>query len=66
MSSMLAPRLLSWGMTSAGLGLGLVVAAFVGEDTPMLALWGGLLVGAGTLLMASHYLIRRRNGHGQR
>ena len=54
---MLGPRLLAWGMTAAGLGIGLIVAAFVGEYTPVLAVWGAiLLIGGATLAVASRCL----------
>ena len=59
-SSGIAPRLLAWGMTSAGLGLGLIVAAFVGENTPAMALWGTALLGVGAAFAAAYYLLRRR------
>ncbi len=56
-TEMLGPRLLAWGMTAAGLGIGLIVAAFVGEYTPVLAVWGAiLLIGGVTLAVASRYL----------
>jgi peptidoglycan/LPS O-acetylase OafA/YrhL len=59
---MLAPRLLAWGMTAAGLGLGLIAAAFVGEDTPVLAYWGvGLLVVGAGLAVASR-MARSKQG----
>ena len=62
-SSAIAPRLLAWGMTAAGFGLGLIVAAFVGENTPAMALWGAALLGVGAVFAAAHYLLRsRRNG----
>ncbi len=62
-ASFIAPRLLAWGMTSAGLGLGLIVAAFVGEDTPVMVLWGTALLGVGAALSATSYLVRsRRSG----
>lgn len=63
LSSVVAPRLLAWGVTAAGLGLGLLVAAFVGEDTPAMALWGAALLGVGAVFGAAHYLLRsKRNG----
>ncbi|MBI4282329.1 MAG: hypothetical protein HY672_02425 [Chloroflexi bacterium] len=61
-SSVIGPRLLAWGMTSAGLGLGLIVAAFVGKDTPAMALWGVALLGVGAVFAAAHYLLRSRHG----
>ena len=61
-SSAIAPRLLAWGMTAAGFGLGLIVAAFVGEDTPAMALWGAALLGVGAALSAVYYLLRSRRG----
>ena len=62
-SSVIAPRLLSWGMTSAGLGLGLIVAAFVGENTPVMILWGAVLLGVGAACSAAHYILRsKRSG----
>lgn len=54
----IAPRLLAWGMTSAGLGLGLMVAAFVGENTPVMVLWGAALLGVGAALSVTSYLVR--------
>ena len=54
---MLGPRMLAWGMTAAGLGIGLMVAAFVGEYTPNLLVWGtALLVGGAVLSVASRFL----------
>ena len=54
---MLGPRMLAWGMTAAGLGIGLMVAAFVGEDTPNLLVWGAaLLAGGAVLAVASRFL----------
>ena len=54
---MLGPRMLAWGMTAAGLGIGLMVAAFVGEYTPNLLVWGtALLVGGTVLAVASRFL----------
>ena len=61
MSSIIAPRLLAWGMTSAGLGLGLIGAAFVGENTPVMVLWGAALLGVGAVLSATYYLVRSRH-----
>ena len=62
-SGVIAPRLLAWGMTSSGLGLGLIVAAFVGEDTPVMVLWGAALLGVGAAFIATYYLVRsRRSG----
>ena len=60
MTDVLAPRLLAWGMTSSGLGLGLLVASFVGEDAPVLLLWGAVLLGVGVALSAAHYFLRKR------
>ena len=60
-ASFIAPRLLAWAMTSAGLGLGLIVAAFVGEDTPEMVLWGAVLLGVGAALSATYYLVRSRH-----
>ncbi len=59
-AGLIAPRLMAWGMTAAGLGLGLIAAAFVGEYTPILILWGAALLGAGAALGAASYLIRNR------
>lgn len=54
---MLGPRMLAWGMTAAGLGIGLMVAAFVGEYTPNLLVWGtALLIGGAVLAVASRFL----------
>ena len=54
---MLGPRMLAWGMTAAGLGIGLMVAAFVGEYTPNLLVWGAaMLVGGAVLAAASRFL----------
>jgi hypothetical protein len=59
----IAPRLLAWGMTSAGLGVGLIVAAFVGENTPVMMLWGTALLGVGAAFGGTYYLLRsRRSG----
>ena len=60
-AGVIAPRLLAWGMTSAGLGLGLIVAAFVGEDTPVLMLWGAGLLGVGAAYTGMYYLVRSRH-----
>ena len=60
-SGVLAPRLLAWGMASAGLGLGLIVAAFVGEDTPEMMLWGAGLLGVGAAFTTTYYLVRNRH-----
>ena len=60
-TSFIEPHLLAWGMTSAGLGLGLIVAAFVGEDTPVMVLWGAALLGVGAVLSATYYLVRSRH-----
>ena len=56
-----APRLLAWGMTSVGLGLGLIVAAFVGYNTPVMMLWGAVLLGVGAAFTATYYLARSRH-----
>ncbi|MBF8267105.1 MAG: hypothetical protein HW388_613 [Dehalococcoidia bacterium] len=64
MYSALTPRLLGWGTMLAGLGMGLMVASFVGEDTPEMGMWGLALLGAGASLGATYYILRRR-GHGQ-
>ena len=53
----LAPRLLSWGMTFSGLGIGLIVAAFVGEDTPSLALLGLGMLAGGIAMLATRFLL---------
>jgi ABC-type uncharacterized transport system permease subunit len=59
----IAPRLLAWGMTSAGLGLGLIVAAFVGRNTPVMVLWGAMLLGVGATISVTSYLVRsKRSG----
>ena len=55
-----APRLLAWGMTSFGLGLGLIVAAFVGEDTPIMAIWGAALLVLGAFFTTTYYMVRNR------
>ena len=60
-ASFIAPRLLAWGMTSAGLGLGLIVAAFVGEYTPVMILWGAALLGVGAAFSATYYWVRSRH-----
>ena len=64
MYSTLAPRLLTWGMTSAGLGLGLIVAAFVGKDTPIMILWGAGLLAVGGISTIGYFLLRSK-GNGQ-
>ena len=61
MLNSLAPRLLSWGMTFSGLGFGLIVAAFVGEDTPSLALLGLGSLGGGATMLATRFLIGRKS-----
>ena len=61
MLNSLAPRLLSWGMTFSGLGFGLIVAAFVGEDTPSLALLGLGSLGGGAAMLAARFLIGRKS-----
>mgnify|MGYP001592512833 CR=1 FL=1 len=61
MTSALAPRLLAWGMASAGLGIGLIVASFVGEDTPQLRLWGLVLSCVGAVLVAAYRFLGRRS-----
>ena len=55
----LAPRLLSWGMTFSGLGIGLIVAAFVGEDTPSLALLGLGMLAGGIAMLATRFFLGR-------
>ena len=61
-TGMLGPRLMAWGMTASGLGIGLIVAAFVGEDTPILAVWGAALSIAGlAMVVASRIVESRRN-----
>ena len=60
-ASYLEPRLLAWAMASAGLGLGLIVAAFVGEYTPEMILWGAALVSVGAALSATYYWVRSRH-----
>ena len=60
----IAPRLLTWGMIFSGLGFGLIVAAFVGEDDPAWMLWGAVLLGVGAIFIAMYYLVRNRHsGH---
>ncbi len=59
-ADLLGPRLLAWGMTAAGLGIGLIVAAFVGEFTPTILVWGGVLLIAGAGLAAASRLLRSR------
>ena len=59
MFNSLAPRLLSWGMTFSGLGLGLIVASFVGENAPTLALAGLGALGGGVTMLATRYLLGR-------
>ena len=62
-AGVIAPRLLAWAMTSFGLGLGLIVAAFVGEDTPVMVLWGAGLLGVGAAFTATYYMVRsKRSG----
>ena len=62
-AGLMAPRLMASGMTAAGLGIGLIVAAFVGEYTPVLILWGAALLGAGAALgVVSHLIRNRRSG----
>ena len=62
-AGLIAPRLMASGMTAAGLGIGLIVAAFVGEYTPTLILWGAALLGAGASLgVVSHLMRNRRSG----
>ncbi len=61
MLNSLTPRLLSWGMTFSGLGFGLIVAAFVGEDTPSLALLGLGSLGGGATMLAARFLIGRKS-----
>ena len=36
-------------------------AAFVGEDTPVMVLWGAALLGVGAALSATYYLVRSRH-----
>ena len=60
MTDVLAPRLLAWGMTSSGLGLGLLVASFVGDGDPELRLWGVVVLGVGVALSATYYFLRKR------
>ena len=59
-ADLLGPRLLAWGMTAAGLGIGLMVAAFVGEYTPTLLVWGGVMLFAGVGLATASRLLRSR------
>ena len=60
----IAPRLLTWGMIFSGLGFGLIVAAFVGEDDATWKLWGAVLLGMGAIFIAVYYLVRNtRSGH---
>ena len=61
MFNSVAPRLLSWGMTFSGLGVGLIVAAFVGEYTPTLALAGLGMLGGGAAMLAARYYFGRRS-----
>ena len=61
MMESLAPRLLSWGMTFSGIGIGLIVAAFVGEDTPSLALLGLGMLAGGIAMLATRFLLGRRS-----
>ena len=62
MMNSLAPRLLSWGMTFSGIGIGLIVASFVGEDTPTLAFVGTGMVAGGIVMLATRYLFGRSAG----
>lgn len=62
MMNSLAPRLLSWGMTFSGLGIGLIVASFIGEDTPAMALLGLGMLGGGIAMLAARYLFGRSAG----
>jgi ABC-type uncharacterized transport system permease subunit len=48
-------------MTSAGLGLGLIVAAFIGENTPVMVLWGAVMLGIGTSFTIAYYLVRSKH-----
>jgi hypothetical protein len=57
----ISQRLLALGMTSLGLGLGLIVTAFVGENTPVMGLWGSIIFGIGASFTASYYLTRSRH-----
>ncbi len=59
---LLVPRLLAWGITCLGGGLGLVTASFVGEDTPIMASWGMASLGLGAVLCTAYLIIRRRAG----
>ena len=59
MMESLAPRLLSWGMTFSGIGIGLIVAAFVGEDTPSLALLGLGMLAGGIVMLATRFFLGR-------
>ena len=61
MLNSLAPRLLSWGMTFSGLGMGLIVASFVGENAPSLALLGLGSLGGGATMLTARYLLGRKN-----
>ena len=61
MFNSIAPRLLAWGMTFSGLGIGLVVASFVGEDTPTLALAGLGMLGGGVTMLGARYFLGRRS-----
>ena len=61
MSGAIAPRLLGWGVMLAGLGIGLMVASFVGEDTPKLGLLGLALTGVGAVMGATYYFLGRRD-----
>ena len=61
MLNSLAPRLLSWGMTFSGLGMGLIVASFVGENTPPMALLGLGSLGGGAAMLAARFLIGRKS-----
>ena len=55
------PRLLAWAMTCAGLGLGLIVASFVGKDTPVLLAWGTGLLTLGVVVGTTQRYLKRRS-----
>ena len=55
-------KLLTYGMTYTGLGLGLIMATFVVKDIPMLILRRAVLVTTGALPAPSYSVIRRKNG----
>ncbi|MDE2859912.1 MAG: hypothetical protein OYI31_02350 [Chloroflexota bacterium] len=57
---LLGPRLLAWGTTAAGLGIGLIVATFVGEYTPTLMLWGAVLLVAGAGMAVASRVVRSK------